>query len=126
MKPFTGVHFYRHGEKPAEGKEDTLAIVQVGRGPAHYVVQVGTTYKHETTFEVRLLSRLVLGSWMWALVATILYTPSSSSCTGDYFLLRTQHPNNTNLHSRVRQDRAGLLGRVNLGLSGLNLLWVLD
>ena len=44
MKPFTGVHFYRHGEKPAEGKEDTLAIVQVGRGPAHYVVQVGTTY----------------------------------------------------------------------------------
>ena len=42
MKPFTGVHFYRHGEKPSEpGKENNLAIVQVGRSPAHYVVQVG-------------------------------------------------------------------------------------
>ena len=41
MKPFTGVHFYRHGEKPGEGKENTLAIVQLGRSPAHYVVQVG-------------------------------------------------------------------------------------
>ena len=27
---------------------------------------------------------------------------------------------------RVRQDRAGMLGRVNLGLSGLNLLWVIE
>ena len=42
MKPFTGVHFYRHGEKPGEGKENTLAIVQLGRSPAHYVVQVGS------------------------------------------------------------------------------------
>ena len=27
---------------------------------------------------------------------------------------------------RVKEDRHGMLGRVNLGLSGLNLLWVLD
>ena len=40
MKPFTGVHFYRHGEKPVDGKEDTLAIVQICRSPAHYVIQV--------------------------------------------------------------------------------------
>lgn len=29
------------------------------------------------------------------------------------------------LHT-VKQDRAGLLARVNFGLSGLNILWVLD
>ena len=83
MKPFTGVHFYRHGEKPAEGKEDTLAIVQVGRGPAHYVVQVGTTNRDGTNFEISILNRLGRGSWMWVVVETISYTPSSSSCTGE-------------------------------------------
>jgi len=90
MKPFTGVHFYRHGEKPGEGKENTLAIVQLGRSPAHYVVQVGA-------------GQLDVGTGRNNLIHTILL-----------FLYR------------VRQDRAGMLGRVNLGLSGLNLLWVLD
>jgi len=91
MKPFTGVHFYRHGEKPGEpAKENNLAIVQVGRSPAHYVVQVGA-------------GQLDVGTGRNNLIHTILL-----------FLYR------------VRQDRAGMLGRVNLGLSGLNLLWVLD
>merc|ERR1712243_26839 len=91
MKPFTGVHFYRHGEKPGEpGKENNLAILQVGRSPAHYVVQVGA-------------GQLDVGTGRNNLIHTILL-----------FLYR------------VRQDRTGMLGRVNLGLSGLNLLWVLD
>ena len=66
-----------------EGKEDTLAIVQVGRGPAHYVVQVGTTNRDGTNFEISILNRLGRGSWMWVVVETISYTPSSSSCTGE-------------------------------------------
>ena len=42
MKPFTGVSFFRHGEKPEPAlDQDILAIVQVGRSPALYVVQVG-------------------------------------------------------------------------------------
>ena len=85
MKPFTGVHFYRHGEKPAEGKEDTLAIVQVGRGPAHYVVQVVTSYQDGTNFDISILNRLGRGSWMWVVVETISYTPYSSFCTGELF-----------------------------------------
>ena len=97
MKPFTGVHFYRHGEKPAEGKEDTLAIVQVGRGPAHYVVQVVTSYQDGTNFDISILNRLGRGSWMWVVVETISYTPFSSSFTGELFLLRTQHPIHTQI-----------------------------
>ena len=31
MKPFTGVHYHRHGEKPDPAKElEQLAILQVG------------------------------------------------------------------------------------------------
>jgi len=91
MKPFTGVHYHRHGEKPDPAREpELLSIVQVGRSPAHYVVQVGD-------------SRLDVGGGRNNLIHTLLL-----------FLYR------------VRQDRAGMLGRVNLGLSGLNLLWVID
>lgn len=91
MKPFTGVAFFRHGEKPDLTKDkDVLAIVQTGRSPAHYVVQVGS-------------NQLDVGGGRNNLVHTLLLF----------------------LH-RVKQDRHGMLGRVNLGLSGLNILWVID
>ena len=106
MKPFTGVHFYRHGEKPAEGKEDTLAIVQVGRGPAHYVVQVVTSYQDGTNFDISILNRLGRGSWMWVVVETISYTPFSSFCTGEIFSSQDPAPNHTNLQGEAGQSWA--------------------
>ena len=39
MKPFTGVSFFRHGEKPEPAlDQDILAIVQVGRTVYHLTV----------------------------------------------------------------------------------------
>jgi len=91
MKPFTGVAFYRHGEKPDLTKDpEILAIVQVAGSPAHYVVQAGSR-------------QLDVGAGRNNLIHTLLLF----------------------LH-RVKQDRNGMLGRVNLGLSGLNMLWILD
>lgn len=112
-KPFTGVTFFKHGEKPGGVKEplpqgaggtgavvtpkaceadlkDIVAIVQTGRSPVHYVVQVGS-------------KQLDVGGGRNNLVHSVLLF----------------------LHT-VKQDRHGMLGRVNLGLSGLNILWVID
>jgi len=90
ITPFTGVHFYKHGEKVRQEDKDTLALVQLGRSPTHYVVQVGG-------------QQLDVGSGRNNMVHSLLLF----------------------LHT-VKGERAGMLGRVNLGLSGLNILWVLD
>jgi len=105
-RPFTGVNFYKYGEKPENIKQadtagvqsngktsemkDVLAIVQTGRSPVHYVVQVGG-------------KQLDVGGGRNNLIHSILLF----------------------LH-KVKQEGHGMLGRVNLGLSGLNILWVLD
>jgi len=90
VTPFTGVHFFKHGEKVRKEDKDTLALVQVGRSPTQYVVQVGGR-------------QLDVGGGRNNMVHSLLLF----------------------LHT-VKGERGGMLGRVNLGLSGLNILWVLD
>jgi hypothetical protein len=90
ITPFTGVHFYKHGMKVKQEDKDTLALVQVGRSPTHYVVQIGG-------------QQLDVGGGRNNMVHSLLLF----------------------LHT-VKGERGGMLGRVNLGLSGLNILWVLD
>jgi len=90
ITPFTGVHFFKHGMKVKQEDKDTLALVQVGRSPTHYVVQIGS-------------QQLDVGSGRNNMVHSLLLF----------------------LHT-VKVEKGGMLGRVNLGLSGLNILWVLD
>eukprot|EP00092_Neocalanus_flemingeri_P009246 GFUD01009951.1.p1 GENE.GFUD01009951.1~~GFUD01009951.1.p1 ORF type:complete len:540 (+),score=208.25 GFUD01009951.1:58-1677(+) len=90
ITPFTGVHFFKHGEKVRKEDKESLALVQLGRSPTHYVVQVGGR-------------QLDVGGGRNNMVHSLLLF----------------------LHT-VKGERGGMLGRVNLGLSGLNILWVLD
>jgi len=90
ITPFTGVHFFKHGMKVKPEDKDSLALVQVGRCPTHYVVQIGG-------------QQLDVGGGRNNMVHSLLLF----------------------LHT-VKGERGGMLGRVNLGLSGLNILWVLD
>ena len=76
--------------KVTQEDKDTLALVQVGRSPTHYVVQIGG-------------QQLDVGGGRNNMVHSLLLF----------------------LHT-VKGERGGMLGRVNLGLSGLNILWVLD
>lgn len=90
ITPFTGVHFYKHGIKVKTEDKDNLAIIQIGRNPTHYVVQIGG-------------QQLDVGSGRNNMIHSLLLF----------------------LHT-VKGECGGMLGRVNLGLSGLNILWVLD
>jgi len=90
VTPFTGVHFFKHGEKVRKEDKETLALVQSGRSPTHYVIQVGG-------------QQLDVGSGRNNMIHSLLLF----------------------LHT-VKGERGGMLGRVNLGLSGLNILWILD
>jgi len=90
ITPFSGVHFFKHGAKIKQEDKDTLALVQVGRSPTHYVVQIGS-------------QQLDVGGGRNNMVHSLLLF----------------------LHT-IKGDKGGMLGRVNLGLSGLNILWVLD
>jgi len=99
-RPFTGVHFFKYGEKVAPpagaagagepAPDPLIALVQVGRSPPHYVLQVGA-------------KQLEVGGGRNNLLYSLLLF----------------------LHT-VKQERHGMLGRVNLGISGLNILWVID
>ena len=89
---FTGRHFVKVGDKLRKeaGQEGQLALVQLSKSPAHYVVQVAD-------------KQLDVGGGRNNLIHSLLLF----------------------LHT-VKVERAGMLGRVNFGLSGLNILWVLD
>ena len=71
----------------------------------------------------------VVASWTWGRAGITCCILCCSFYTGtSYFPIPISYyiPTFYFFFFRVKQDRAGLLGRVNLGLSGLNLLWVLD
>lgn len=107
-KSFSGFHYIKAGEKPLQTSATAMFIQQVAENPPHFKVIVG-----ENSYDVVKVSlfnylrhccfnSLVFQGYNNLFQCILLFL---------YFVNEKEH---------------GMLGRVNLGRSGVNMLWIIN